>query len=294
MRTLEIWLNNLFKTKFVQAAVRFFSFYSEKKLGEYAAQASYYLILSVFPFIMLLLTLIHFLPIEYEDIVSYVFTLIPTDSQSTVKSVLDELFIRTNMRHTLVTAVITLWASSKSVSSLMRGLNNMYECRETRFFVSVKINALINTLLLGLVMLGSMLLMVFGDQLAGLAEKYVPDIAIIIDSVLDMRTLFFFCIVIFINMLMYQMLPNRRVSILWQLPGALFCTLGWYLFTVLFQVYMQHASNYYIMYGSLTAIIFAIIWVYACILIFYIGAGLNLYCERYFYGDKAGTGIKEG
>lgn len=293
MKKIEKWLNNLFKTKFVRAIVRFINFYSEKKLSEYAAQASYYLILSVFPFIMLLLTLIRFLPIEYEFILSSVFSVLSMGSQENVKNILDELFVRTNMGHTLITAAVTLWASSKSVSSLMRGLNNMYECRETRFFISVKINALLNTLLLELIMIGSMLLMVFGEQLAKIAEKYLPDIAIVVDSVLDMRTLFFFCIVIFIVMIMYKMLPNRNVPILSQLPGAIFCTAVWYIFSMLFRIYIKGANNYYIMYGSLTAIIFAIIWIYACILIFYIGAGVNLFFERSFYSDKTCSGIEK-
>lgn len=276
-----------------KAILDFISFYNNKKLGEYSAQASYYMILSFFPFIMLLLTLVRFLPIRYEEVIAYFFSFLSSDMRDFLKNIIDEIFIRTTTEFTIVTAVVTLWAASKSVSSIMRGLNNMFECKETRGFIITKINALVNTLLLVFMMTASMVIMVFGDQIEQLINRFFPVAGIIFESIVSMRTLLFFCILIIFNMIMYKMLPNRNVPLLWQFPGACFSTVGWYIFTMFFQIYVKHAGNYYVMYGSITAIIFAIVWVYACMHIFYIGAGVNLYFERHFYSNQTGSGIEK-
>lgn len=304
MKKFEQMWNRLFKTKTMQTILNLVNAYNDKRISEYSAQASYFLILSVFPFIMLILTLLRFIPIDYNITMEYIVNFIPPSWQETVRNLVDEILLRTNIIHTLATAAATLWASSKSISALMRGMNNMYEKEETRFFITVRLNALLNTFLLVSIILVSLVLMIFGDRLMALAQHYWPDIGIIIQSVLNMRTLFFFCSLIMILMMMYKLLPNRKIPLLWELPGAVFSTLGWYLFSKLFAVYVNHNNRYYFMYGSLTTIVIAVIWVYICINILYIGAGINLYLEKYFfdknlskkhfYRKNPGSRIKKG
>lgn len=229
----------------------FISFYNNKRLGEFSAQASYYIILSFFPFVMLLLSLIRLFPIPQKELLRII-TALPFTK---------ELLEITSSDLTLVTAAATLWAASKSVYSLMRGLNNLLECKETRGFIITRIFALINTILLIIIIAFVLIIVAFGMPIGTL-------------------------VVTLLIMLMYQMLPNRRATLLSQFPGSCFCTGCWYIFTILFEIYARNSINYYIIYGSLSTAIFAIIWIYVCLQIFYIGAGINLLLSRHFRGNK--------
>ena len=80
---------------------------------------------------------------------------------------------------------------------------------------------------------------------------------------------------------LYTLVPMRRHSLKSQLPGALFSTLGWIVFSGLFSLYFNNFSNYSYMYGSLTAVVVLMLWLYICICILLIGAELNYYLEKY-------------
>ncbi len=80
---------------------------------------------------------------------------------------------------------------------------------------------------------------------------------------------------------LYTVVPVRRHSLKSQLPGAMFSTLGWIVFSGLFSIYFNNFSNYSYMYGSLTAVVVLMLWLYICICILLIGAELNYYLERY-------------
>lgn len=246
-----------------KAILDILNFYNNKKLGEYSAQASYYIILSFFPFIILLLSLIRLFPFKQ------------TESIELLNSIhfFEELLSNEPAELSIFTAAITLWSVSKSVLSLIRGLNNMLDCKETRGFIVTRIYAIINTILLLLMFAASILIVVFGKSIA----NFTP----------------VFCIITIFIMLMYKMLPNQKNKLLSQFPGAIFCTICWYIFTKLFEIYAKNSINYYIIYGSLTTTIFAIIWIYVCIQIFYIGAGINLFYIRNFSSYKNSSRIKK-
>ncbi len=277
----------------MQKITALFSFYSKKKLGEYSAQASYYLILSIFPFIMLLLTLLTFIPVDYKTFLNLLQDYISPQFLTALSSSVEDFFNSNNLRTTIFTAVFTLWSVSKSTSSLMRGLNNMYEVQETRHFIMVKINAILNTLLLGLMILASISLVIQGHRLVLFSQRYFPNLTSLINAVLDVRLLLFYIILISFTTLMYKLLPNRKIPIIYEIPGAVFTTLGWYAFTGLFGLYVNHASGYYLVYGSLTAIFLSFVWIYICIHILYIGAGINLFLERRFHHAKSRSRIKK-
>ena len=59
------------------------------------------------------------------------------------------------------------------------------------------------------------------------------------------------------------------------IPGALFSALGWLVFSYAFSIYIDNFSNMTYMYGSLTAVVIMMFWIYFCIYIFFIGAEIN-------------------
>lgn len=107
---------------------------SKDNITGYAAQSCFYITLSFFPFIMLLLTLIRFLPVKYETIISILEQISPLQLHSFLNAIVTELFQKSSLTLTSVTAFSAIWASGKGFLSLMQGLNDIYDIKETRNF----------------------------------------------------------------------------------------------------------------------------------------------------------------
>ena len=72
--------------------------------------------------------------------------------------------------------------------------------------------------------------------------------------------------------LFYTVLPIRRLRFAQNVPGAVLAALGWMVYSVLFSYYVENFSNYANIYGSLTAVVITMLWMYFCMnLIFYGG-----------------------
>lgn len=69
--------------------------------------------------------------------------------------------------------------------------------------------------------------------------------------------------------------PGRRRTPRSQLPGTIFATAGWLVFSRVFSFYILHFWRLSYIYGSLTAVILIILWLYVIINLLFIGAGIN-------------------
>ena len=80
--------------------------------------------------------------------------------------------------------------------------------------------------------------------------------------------------------LMYRFLPNRKSTFLRCLPGGLFASVGWLVFSDLYSVYIAHFSAYANIYGSIYAVALCMLWLYFCMSILFYGGVLNRLLEK--------------
>ena len=67
-----------------------------------------------------------------------------------------------------------------------------------------------------------------------------------------------------------------------QAPGALMIAVGWSVFSFFFSLYFEIFPNISNMYGSLTALIMVMLWLYICMNLLLYGAEINAYFEKQF------------
>ena len=79
--------------------------------------------------------------------------------------------------------------------------------------------------------------------------------------------------------LMYKFFAGKKVPFKNQLPGAIFSALGWVFFSLIFGFYINTFPDYSYIYGSLTALILFSFWLYWCMIIFLLGAEINLFVQ---------------
>ena len=238
-------------------------------LSIYAAQASFFIIISVIPFSMLVLSIIKlFINIDINSILHTINSFAPAAISTFLTETITDLFTKSGSVQVIsVTAVSTLWLASRGVMALYTGLNKVYRSRSKNYFIGRLISilytlAFIAALILTIVFFG------FGSKLEYFINSHSPFFSTLLDFFLRGKILIFMIYLTFVFA---------------QLPGAAFSAVGWMVFSFFYSIYIEHFSNYSFVYGSLAAIVFLMLWLYFCMNIFLFGAQINKMIEDGFF-----------
>lgn len=245
-------------------------------VSAFAAQTAFFVILSFFPFFIFLLTLLNYLPISLEDLLRATNDFLPATVQEFVVPLLEEVFSKTTKALLSFSVVAALWSSSRGFLVIIQGLNAVYGNRETRNYFVVRAFSVFYTLIFAVVLILTLLLLVFGNQIYLQIQSRVPVLEHAAFLIISLRTVVFLLALTAYFLLLYLVIPNRKSHFFDELPGALLSAVGWLGFSYLYSFYIDNLSNFSAMYGSLTAIVFCMIWLYACMYIMFIGAELNV------------------
>ena len=243
----------------------------------FSAQASFFMIFSAIPFIMLLITLLKYvIPVDISNMTSFMHLYIPDEISSYVSSIVMEVFDKNNSSGPLsLTAITTLWLASKGITSLYQGLNRIYLPQKKTGYITTRAIAILYTIIFMLVIIATIIVFGFGERIELLLVKYIPWIAAIVELFMKLKWLIFMIILSLLFASFYKFLTRADMSFKNQLPGAALAALGWIAFSWIYSIYIRYFSNYSYVYGSLTAVVLLMLWLYICMNIFLCGAELN-------------------
>ena len=251
---------------------------AENHVSAYAAQAAYFIMLSLIPLLILLLSMIQFTGIGKADFYSLIQHFVPQGFQSWMLGIIDEMFSRTVATVSL-SAIVTVWSAGKSFMALNRGFNSICRVDKNPNYVLMRLRGAVFALLFVVIIMASLVLVVFGDSIHQWFAKYIPFVAVFTRIILSFRLFLMLGILTVFFAALYSMLPNRRSGFMDQIPGALAAAVGWYLFSFGFSIYVQY-GHAYSMYGSLTTLILFMFWLYFGMYIVLIGMEINCWREK--------------
>ena len=192
-------------------------------ISAYAAQSAYFVILSFFPFVMFLLTLLNFLPIDANTLINELVGIFPESSAGIVTPIVNEILSKSSGTLMSITIFVLLWTAGKGLMALTNGLNAVHEIKQTRNYFVLRIISTIYTLLFALMIILVLIVLVFGNQLqpTGLSRNCRFS-AILRPLLISIRTFASLMILTTVFLLFYKMLPAVKVRLWHQLPGAVF------------------------------------------------------------------------
>lgn len=250
--------------------------YGKDEVTVYAAQASFFLVLAFFPFLMLLLTLIQFIPsVNKSDLQMILVQIMPDMLDALILSILDDLYLKSPGTMLSITALLALWSAARGMMGIERGLNRIYGSSQKRGYLMRRLICAGYTLLFMVVCAVSLVLLVFGRAIQNLFLRFFPLLEAFTRHVISFRGLLSITLFLFAFVLLYTIVPAKKQNPWQQLPGAVFAAICWLLFSFGFSLYFTHFSNYSYMYGSLAAVVLLMLWLYFCICILFIGAEIN-------------------
>lgn len=252
-------------------------------VSAYASSAAFFIFLSLIPVLILICSIVPYTPLQKSDILIAV-SIMPAPVVPLMIELVESLYNST-VAIISVAAVAVLWSAGKGVLAIMRGLNAMNGVEEDRNYFVQRIMASIYTIVLLVVLVLSLVLMVFGNTLVRMITARIPSTSNLFHILVYFKPFITWAILAFVFSVMYARIPNCKLKIKKQIPGAVFAAVSWTVFSWAFSIYIEK-FNPMSMYGSLSAIIILMLWLYCCIYLLLAGAHMNRFvapfCKDFF------------
>ena len=239
------------------------------------AQLAYYLILSFFPFLIFLLTLIGFSNLDSMEVLGGLRAILPTSVFELVYNIVIEVIEKQNTGLLGASLLLVVWSASSAFRAVIKGVNKAYGIKENRSFIKRAIIAMICTFALAFVIILTLVMLVFGRLIGDLLTTYLPfpEIVSKVWNFIRYGMVLFIMICIFAGI--YRYTPSKRLKWRDVFPGAAVCTIGWLIVSLCFSFYINNFSSYSKIYGGLGAVIVLITWLYITSIIFIAGGEIN-------------------
>ena len=243
----------------------------DMQIPVYAANACYFLAISIFPALLLLLASLRYTPLSATDLIRLLEGILPGALMGAAESLIVSTYYNSSAGLLSISALAALWSASRGIHGLLTGLNRIYGVHEDRTWLYTRLISVGYTFVFLLLVIATLVFQVFGESLAD--RLWVGRF---LTELIDWRSTWLVTTQILIFDLIYMVLPNRRNRFLWSLPGAVLAALGWQLFSRVFSIYVEHMlSRYSNIYGSVYTVALGLLWVYCCMCILLFGGLLN-------------------
>ncbi|WP_137742958.1 YihY/virulence factor BrkB family protein [Robertmurraya siralis] len=251
-----------------------------KRIGEddvmgLAAQLAYFFLLSLFPLLIFLVTLLPYLPITQEEMLSVVADFAPGETMTFIETNLNEIMNQQSRTLLSFGIIATMWSASNGINAIIRALNKAYDVKENRSFVVARGMAIIFTVAMIFVFIIALLLPVFGKQIGMFLFAKLGFSSHFLSFWHMLRWILSFLIIFIVFLVLYWLAPNKRFQCIDAVPGAIFATVSWLIVSWGFSFYVSNFGNYSATYGSIGAVIVLLIWFYLTGVIIILGGEVN-------------------
>lgn len=257
--------------------VRFIMEYSNyREINSKAAEISFYLLLSLFPFLIFTISLVVYTPLI--KLSKYIFVLdkmLPSSIFKIVSALTQSAIDNRSFNFLILSFILAMYTMSRAVLCLIRGMNKSYNIRETRPDFEVLFISLVFVIMLLVLIFISMIFLVFGENLGSFLfnliglDQYFMYIWNLCRYIIGIVT------VIIILMNLYRFTPNKKLTFKEVMPGAVVSTFCWIIASFCYSFYSSNFARYDIIYGSLGGIIVLMTWVYLSSWTILIGCEIN-------------------
>jgi YihY family inner membrane protein len=252
-------------------------------LKDWAAALTYYSVLSIFPALLVLISLVDLAgPSTIERLLDNLGQVAP----GSVNQILEGAI--TNLRQTrgsagvlaLVGLAVALWSASNYIAAFMRASNAIYDVPEGRpVWKTLPIRIAVTVVVMVLLAVSAVAVVATGGladrigRLLGLGSAVVTAWDLVKWPVLLLLISFLFA-------LLYWASPNAKQGFRWVTPGGILAVVVWVVASAGFALYVANFGSYNKTYGSLASVIIFLVWLWLSNTAILLGAELNAELER--------------
>lgn len=251
---------------------------SEYRISLYAANASFYIVLSVFPAMVLLLSLVPLLGYTQSALTAALHSVLPSFLQPLFDYIVIDLTESGSTVAALsLSAIGAVWSSSRGVYCIELGLNAISGRRSRRPYLVRRLYGMLHMVFFIAALLLTLFLWMFGREVADYCILSDVPILHMLGTLLRWRAPILMLLLTALFSTLYLAYGSRRQKLRYVVPGAFAATIGWFVVSALFSLYVQYFGDFSRFYGSLSALAMSMLWLYTCLSVLFYGQVLNLY-----------------
>jgi membrane protein len=258
--------------------------FSDDKVTDWAAALTYYGVLSIFPMLLALISLLGlFGQSATQPLLDNISTVAPGPAKDIVTQAIQNLQKSQGSAGVMffVGLALALWSASGYVGAFMRASNDIWDVEEGRpAWKTIPLRVGVTGLLLVLLTISALAVVLTGPlaksvgDIVGLGSAAVTAWDIAKWPVLIL-------VVAFMIALLYYATPNvKHPKFQWVSPGSILAVVVWILASALFAFYVANFSSYNKTYGALGGVIVFLTWLWITNNVILLGAEVNAEIER--------------
>ena len=252
----------------------------EDRVTVYAAQASFFVIISAVPFLSLLVAVVSLIrQADLTTLTESMQGLIPAAILNAFAELITEVRDIPGLSLVSISALTTLWSASRGISAIRNGIQTVYHVTGKRNFFRNRLYSLFYTLCFIVMIVTVAVTLLFGDFLYGIITEKLRFSSDFLDILLRFKTPIFIVLISLVFNTMYYVIGRRSSCVpkrfLFHFPGAFLAAVGWNVFSSLYSLYIAHFPRAFSLYGGLAAICLIMLWLYFCMIILLGGAEIN-------------------
>ncbi len=241
-------------------------------LSAFSSQIAYFFTLSIFPFFIVLFTLIGRLDVSSTQLIGLIERAFPPSTTEVLLNFIEDYISVEGSGVLSASLLFALFSASRAIRTLQSAVNNVHEIEETRNFVIQRLLGVAYTF-------GLVVTIILALALPNMGERFFTFIGRFVNLTEEFLFLFnilrFFlpaAVFIFIIGSLQLFLPNKNVSLPIAWPGIAFSVIGWIVLTFVFKFFITTFSNVSVVYGSLAAMVILMMWLYFSGYVLLVGA----------------------
>lgn len=252
----------------------------EHDVARVSGQLAYFILLSIFPFLIFFNALIASFDISTSQIISFLRPAFPEQIVSLINDYV--MHISQNQSASLLSIgiIVMIFSASKSMRSLSYSINTAYEIEDRKGFFKDIFLSMLYIVAAGVILVMVVLFVTLSDRFLTEIIQVATLPAPISKAIAFGRWVIMIAILFLILSIMYKTVPNRKVRIKQTIPGTALAVLGFLVLTSGFSLYVNYFLKNSIFYGTIGAVILLMFWIYFASVILVMGAELNHIVEQ--------------
>ena len=252
--------------------------YKKDRVSIFAAQASFFIIVSAVPFAAMILSVIGvIMPILADNFSELIMKFIPSTLSGTAEAILKEIEEKSGFHLISISALTSIWASYKGINGICTGAEEVFGHRDTSPFIKRFFKILLRSFIFSGIIIISLMLFSAGKWIDLYLAKNDTPPTFALRLFLGLRFLMFFCFLTLLFVIFYSAFSGDKKKPFRHIFGSVFASCGWIIFSSLYSLYVSFSSKGSYLYAGFGAIILFMLWIYFCITIILIGAEINKY-----------------
>ena len=266
--------------------------YAQDRVSVYAAQGSFFIVISAMPLFTLITTVLKYIaPEQIAVFHAALHGILPDFLLQALYQAFSGVRESTAIPLLSLSAVLLLWSASRGIGAVRDGVQTVYRSSHSRGYVYRKLLSLLYTLCFILLIIAVISALLFGEYLVQMLDRMFPGFPGFLDTLLQYKVPLFLLVLTAVFTVLYYAAAQRSSMVTHRLtvhlPGAFCAALGWLLFSQIYSLYLENTGTASFLYGGLTGLCLTLLWLYACMLILLSGAEIN---KLFFAGSDEITG----